>query len=104
MSPASSSYGNVPVWKRRPGGVGGRARLVRPPRVGERLAHVGEAEVRAAELVGRAEQDVGVDGADVDRLVRRVVDGVDPGECPGSVGELADACASVTVPTAFEAQ
>ena len=45
--------------------------------------------MRAAELVRRADQHVGADLAHVDRLVRRVVDGVDPGERAGVVRELA---------------
>ena len=45
--------------------------------------------MRAAELVGRADQDVGIYLADVDRLVRRVVDRVHPGERAGFVRELA---------------
>ena len=45
--------------------------------------------MRAAELVRRADQHVGTDGADVDRLVRGVVDRVHPGERPGVVRELA---------------
>ena len=47
--------------------------------------------MRAAELVRRADQDVGVDLADVDRLVRGVVDRVDPRERAGVVRELAHA-------------
>ena len=47
--------------------------------------------MRAAELVGRADQHVGADLAHVDRLVRRVVDGVNPRERAGVVRELADA-------------
>jgi hypothetical protein len=47
--------------------------------------------MRAAELVRGADQHVGIDVADVDRLVRRVVDGVHPGEGPGLVREVAHA-------------
>ena len=46
--------------------------------------------MRAAELVRRAEQHVGADLADVDGLVSRVVDGVDPGERAHLVGQVAD--------------
>ena len=42
------------------------------------------------ELVGRAEEDVGVHGADVDRPMRAVVDGVDPGERAGLVRQVDD--------------
>jgi len=45
--------------------------------------------MRAAELVRRADQHVGTDVPDVNRLVRRVVHGVHPGERPGLVRELA---------------
>ena len=68
-----------------------RARLVRSPGLQQRSATVGDPEVGAAELVGRAEQHVGADRADVDRLVRRVVDRVHPGQRPDAVGQLADA-------------
>jgi hypothetical protein len=46
--------------------------------------------MRAAELVRRADQDVGADVPDVNRLVRRVVHRVHPRERPGLVRELAD--------------
>jgi hypothetical protein len=52
------------------------------------VAAVREAEVRAAELVRRAEEDVDPERLDVDRLVRGEVDGVDPAEGAGGVGEL----------------
>jgi hypothetical protein len=45
--------------------------------------------MRAAELVRRADQHVGAGLPDVDRLVRRVVDGVDPRERAGLVREPA---------------
>jgi hypothetical protein len=45
----------------------------------------------AAELVRRADQHVGVDMTDVDRLVRGVVDRVHPGQRAGRVRELAHA-------------
>ena len=54
------------------------------------LAAEGETEVRAEELVRRAEEDVDAERGDVDRPVRRVVDGVRPGERPGRVRELDD--------------
>jgi len=63
--------------------------LVGPPLPDHLGPPAGHAEVRAAELVWRADQHVGADGADVDRLVRCVVDGVHPGERPGLVRELA---------------
>jgi len=67
-----------------------RARLVRPPLLGYTGAPVGNSEMRAAELVGRADQDVGVYLADVDRLVRRVMNRVHPGERSRVVRELAN--------------
>jgi hypothetical protein len=69
---------------------GRRARLVRAPLLGDLGPAVGDAEMRTAELVRRADQHVGVDLADVDRLVRRVVDGVYPGERARVVRELAN--------------
>jgi hypothetical protein len=72
--------------------AGGRgARLVGPPLPHHLGPPAGHAEVRAAELVRRANQHVGPDGANVDRLVRRVVDGVYPGERAGFVRKLAHA-------------
>ena len=59
--------------------------------------------MRPVELVRRAEEHVGA-GGDVDRAVRRVVHGVDPGERAGLVRELeAISATGVTVPTPFEA-
>ena len=70
--------------------AGGRgAGLVGPPALDHLGPPVGDAEMRAAELVRRADQHVGADLPDVDRLVRRVVDGVDPGQRAGVVRELA---------------
>ena len=54
-------------------------------------APVGEPEVRAEELVRRADQHVHAERGDVDRPVRRVVDGVRPGERARLVRELGDA-------------
>jgi hypothetical protein len=72
------------------GAGGGRARLVRPP-LAHNLGPPGrDAQVRAAELVRRADEHVGADGADVDRLVRGVVHRVHPGERAGVVRKLAD--------------
>jgi hypothetical protein len=68
---------------------GRRPRLVRPPLADHLGPPAGDPEVRAAELIRRADQHVGADGADVDRLMRRVVDGVHPGERPGVMREPA---------------
>jgi hypothetical protein len=68
---------------------GRRACLVRPPLADHLGPPAGHAEVRAAELVRRADQHVGADVADVDGLVRRVMHGVHPGQRPGVVRELA---------------
>ena len=46
--------------------------------------------MRPEELVRRAEQHVRAGGRDVDRAVRRVMDGVDPGERPRLVRERGD--------------
>jgi len=68
---------------------GRRPGLVGPPSLDHLGPPVGGAKVRPAELVRRADQHVGIDAADVDRLVRRVVDGVHPGQRAGLVRELA---------------
>ena len=60
--------------------VGGGADLVRPPGAEEVALAEREPEVRPEELVRRADEDVDVPGGDVDRPVRRVVDGVRPRE------------------------
>src|SRR5205823_14982955 len=65
--------------------------LVRSPRAEKLRPTVGEAHVWPEELVRRADEDVDVPGGDVDRPVRRVVDGVGPGERTGLVGELDNA-------------
>ena len=92
LKPASSSYGSVPVSKLRPSGLVARGPgLVGPPPFDHLGPPVGDTEMGAAELVRRADQHVGVDVTDVDRLVRRVVDGVHPGQRPGRVRELAHA-------------
>ena len=67
------------------------AHLVRPPACGDRLAHEPEAQVRAVELVRRAEQHVDAEVGDVDRPVRAVVHGVRPGERSDALRELDDA-------------
>ena len=67
------------------------ANLVRPPPLEQLRPAEREAEVRTAELVRRADQHVDTGLGDVDRAVRRVVDGVDPRERPCRVGELRDA-------------
>ena len=72
--------------------AGGRGPgLVGPPPFDHPGPSVGDPEMGAAELVRRADQHVGVDVTDVNRLVRRVVDGVHPGQRPGRVRELAHA-------------
>ena len=50
-----------------------------------------EPQVRAEELVRRADEDVGVHGGHVDGAVRRVVHGVDPRESACLVREICDA-------------
>src|SRR5581483_12059661 len=59
-----------------------RPDLVRPPRLDQLTPAVGEAEVRPEVLVRRADQDVDAVRPDVDRSVRRVVNGVRPGDRP----------------------
>ena len=68
-----------------------RPHLVRPPRLRQRRPRVRDAQMRPTELVWRAKQNVGVDLADVDRLVRRVVHGVDPRDRARLVRDLTDA-------------
>ena len=70
--------------------VGRRAHLVRAQLREQLGAGEEEAQVRPEELVRRAEQDVRARGRDVDRPVRRVVDGVDPGERARLVREGGD--------------
>ena len=70
--------------------VGG-SDLVRTPALCELAAHERESEMRAEELVRRAEQDVCADVLDVDRPMRRVVHGVGPGERARLVRESHDA-------------
>ena len=71
--------------------VRGRPHLVRPPRLEQLLLPEGEPHVRPEELVRRADEDVDVPGGDVDRPVRRVVDGVGPRQSADGVGELDEA-------------
>jgi hypothetical protein len=68
--------------RRRPG-------LVGPPVLRDGLAGVRHAQVRAAELVRGADQHVGVDSAHVDRLVRRVVHRIHPGQRASLVRQFA---------------
>jgi len=68
---------------------GRRPGLVGPPAIDHLGTPVGHAQMRAAEFVRRADQHIGIDLADVDRLVRRVVDGIHPGERPDRVRDLA---------------
>src|SRR4029453_10754942 len=71
----------------RPGLVARRgADLVRAPAVEELPADESEPEMRAVELVRRAEKDVGADRGHVDRTVWRVMHRVHPPECPPAVG------------------
>ena len=79
--------GLVPLTDRE---VGCRPHLVRPPRLEQLAAAEREPEVRAVELVRRAEEHVGAGGGDVDRPVRPVVHRVDPGERAGLVRERCD--------------
>ena len=46
--------------------------------------------MRTEELVRRTEQDVGSDRRDVDRPVRSLMDGIDPRQRTGLVGQRAD--------------
>ena len=71
--------------------VGGGANLVRPPALQQLRLPVREPQVRPVELVRRADQDVDARRRDVDRAVRPVMDGIDPGERPRLVRELGHA-------------
>ena len=92
LKPAKSSYGRRPRLEatadRR---VGGGLRLVRPPRLEQLVAPVGDAEVRAAELVRGRDEDVTVERQHVDRFVRGVLHRVEPRQCADRVRELAHA-------------
>ena len=68
-----------------------RSHLVRPPAREQVAFAEREPEMRAVELVRRAEEHVDVPGGGVDRAVRAVVDGVGPGERARRVGEVDDA-------------
>ena len=81
----------MPVSNRRAVGVVADGRALYGRHVSSDSRDVRHTEMRAAELVRRAQDDVGVDRADVHRLVGCVVDGVDPGDRAGGVGELAHA-------------
>ena len=70
--------------------IGGRSDLVRPPGLEQLPLSERHPHVRAEELVRRADENVDIPGCDVDAAVRRVVDGVCPGERAGPVRELDD--------------
>ena len=91
MKPESSSCASVPVSKRWPNGKLGAGRTL----YGRQLSSSSRRpsatpEVRAVELVRRAEQHVDRDLLQVDRPVRRVVHGVAPGERAGLVRDRDD--------------
>ena len=67
-----------------------RPDLVGTPRLEELLLAEREPHVRAEELVRRADEDVDVPSGDVDGAMRRVVDGIGPGEGVDRVRELDD--------------
>ena len=91
VQPARSSWASVPVSKRWPTGSSALGpHLVRAPVLEHLAAPEEEPEVRAEELVGRADEDVDARCRHVDRPVGRVVDGVDPGERAGFVREVGD--------------
>jgi hypothetical protein len=69
----------------------GRAHAVGRPAAREVVADGGDAEVRAEELVRRAEQHVEPQRVPVEAPVRRVVDAVGPGERARGVREVGDA-------------
>ncbi len=90
-SPAKSSCCCVPVSKRAASGSSGAGRTLYGRSSSSSSARTKKRpEVRPEELVRRAEQDVRARGRDVDRPVRRVVDGVDPGERARLVRERGD--------------
>ena len=71
------SWFSVPVSKLHGGAVSAVASFSGSQARADVAAGVQEPDVRAEELVGRAEQEVAVDGAHVDGPVQRVVHGVD---------------------------
>ncbi len=92
MNPASSSCASVPVSKRAPSGSDGAGRtLYGRHESSSSAACEGEPEVRAEELVRRADEHVDAEIGDVDPSVRRVVDRVRPRERARVVRELGDA-------------
>src|SRR5262249_58978247 len=70
--------------------TGGGPDLVGAPGLEQVARDITKPDVRAVELVRRTNQNVGTCGGDLDRSVRGVVDGVDPGERSGLVRELGD--------------
>ena len=70
--------------------VRARAHLVRAPVLEHLALAEEEPEVWAEELVRRADEDVDARCRHIDRPVRRVVDGVDPGERACLVREVGD--------------
>ena len=88
----------------RADGLGrGGPHLVRAPALEDFGAPEREPEMRAEELVRRAEEHVDAERGDVDRPVRRVVHRVGPGERADGVRELRDAARVDERPDAFDA-
>ena len=49
-----------------------------------------DAHVRAEKFVGRTDEEIAIEGGDVDQAMRAVVDGVNVGEGSGGMGEADD--------------
>ena len=87
--PAMPSWFSVPVSQMYGGSLLLGAQAQRLDLLRGVAARVHEADVRAEELVGRAEQEVAADGAHVDGAVQGVVHGVDDAPGAGVAGQRA---------------
>ena len=97
--------GALEVARARLEAVARRPDLVRRQAVEDLAPPVHRPEVRPEELVGRAGDEVGIDGAGVERQVGRRVDRVDVDPRADAMRPLARSPAiGLIVPTAFEAQ
>src|ERR1700727_2533056 len=92
---AGGNAGDAFVVKRAPlpavgNGVSERADFVRMEAAKMLALAEKNPHVRAEKFVGRTDQEIAVEGGDVDQAMRAIVDGVDVGEGSGGVGEADD--------------
>ena len=87
-APTIPSWFCVPVSRRSGARVGGGPQLRRVERLQEVAPAVEDADVRPVKLVGRARQEVAIQGpSDVDQAVRRIMHGVDENQGAGGMGQ-----------------